>query len=324
MKTPARILGLTLTLIGIVSAILYLGSETSYPSAGKVVGVGDAYVELSDPSGFLNSDTFELSDFIGEKVILVDFWTYTCINCQRTTPYLNAWWEKYKEDGLLIVGVHSPEFEFEKDPEKVATAVADLGIEYPVVLDNDHATWNAYGNRYWPRKYLIDLNGKIIYDHIGEGAYEETEAEIQKSLGLTEEMSQPSDMVKVDWGQALSPEIYLGTARAEFIQKTAEAPQSLKKNAVYLVGDWKQANESASPGGNNDALLMEYTAKNVYMVAGAATPTEVDVYVDGIYLKTITVQKETLYPLVQGTEYGTHTLKLLPKSTLEIFTLTFG
>lgn len=325
MKTSTRLFFLGLAVIGIVASIFYLESTTAPQVSGKTASVGDPYIELSNPSAFLNSEPFQLSDFIGKKIILVDFWTYSCINCQRTTPYLNAWWDAYKNDDFLIVGVHTPEFEFEKESSNVAQALKDLGIEYPVVLDNDRGTWNAYGNRYWPRKYLIDLDGNIVYDHIGEGGYEETEAEIQKLLGITSDMSHPSNTVDVDFEQELNPEIYLGTTRGEYIQKKPEAPQFLKKNAVYLLGNWEQASEFANPGSETDTLLMQYTAKNVYMVAGSATPTEVDVYVDDVYLKTIVIEQETLYPLVEGTDYGTHTLKLIPKGTdLQVFTLTFG
>ena len=138
--------------------------------------------EIVPGGGFINTEPFKLKDFIGKKVILLDFWTYSCINCQRTTPYLNAWYEKYKDQGLVIVGVHTPEFDFEKVYENVANAVKEEGIKYPVVQDNDYATWQTYENRFWPRKYLIDIDGYIIYDHIGEGAYDETERLIQTAL----------------------------------------------------------------------------------------------------------------------------------------------
>ncbi len=157
--------------------------------------------ELADPTGFINSEPFKLSDIAGKKIILVDFWTYSCINCQRTTPYLNAWHEKYKDRGLEIVGVHTPEFEFEKDYANVSKAVSSAQIKYPVVLDSNRATWSAYRNNYWPRKYLVDIDGFIVYDHIGEGAYEETEKQIQKALAERAEvlgikMLPESDMAK--------------------------------------------------------------------------------------------------------------------------------
>ena len=129
--------------------------------------------EFITPSGFINTPAFKLSDIVGKKVVLIDFWTYSCINCQRTIPYLNAWYNKYKDYGLVIVGVHTPEFDFEKDQSNVAAAVQKAGITYPVVMDNDQGTWNAYGNQYWPREYLIDIDGYVVHDHIGEGGYAE-------------------------------------------------------------------------------------------------------------------------------------------------------
>lgn len=133
--------------------------------------------ELTGISGYINTadgQKLTLADLKG-KVVIVDFWTYSCINCIRTIPYLNAWYDKYADKGLVIVGVHSPEFEFEKNYDNVKTAVEKFGIKYPVVQDNDKGTWNAYQNRYWPHKYLIDDEGYIRYDHIGEGGYADTE-----------------------------------------------------------------------------------------------------------------------------------------------------
>src|SRR5918911_1771989 len=141
--------------------------------------------EFAQISGYINTpnnnNPLTLSSLKG-KVVLVDFWTYSCINCIRTIPYLNDWNQKYADKGLVIVGVHSPEFEFEKNYDNVKAAVQRLGITYPVVLDSDHGTWNAYGNQYWPRHYLIDAQGYIRDNHIGEGGYEQTEKTIQSLL----------------------------------------------------------------------------------------------------------------------------------------------
>ena len=126
--------------------------------------------EITTPDGFINVDDISVSELIGKKVVLVDFWTYSCINCQRTLPFLNAWYDKYKDQGLEILAIHTPEFEFEKDYGNVLAATEKFDIEYPVILDNDYSTWRAYKNRYWQRKYIIDIDGFIVYDHIGEGA----------------------------------------------------------------------------------------------------------------------------------------------------------
>lgn len=138
--------------------------------------------EIVAPTGFINADGVSINEARGEKVVLVDFWTYACYNCQNTQPYLNAWHEEYADAGLLVIGVHTPEFGFERDPANVERAVREAGIEYPVVLDNNYATWNAYDQRYWPTMYLIDSDGFVRYRHIGEGAYGETEAKIRELL----------------------------------------------------------------------------------------------------------------------------------------------
>jgi thiol-disulfide isomerase/thioredoxin len=154
---------------------------------------------------------------------LLDFWTYSCINCQRTIPYLNAWYAKYKDAGLEIIGVHTPEFDFEKKYENVAAAVRKFGIQYPVVMDSNNRTWNAYGNMYWPEHYLIDINGLVVDRHIGEGGYAETEAKIQQLL--TERKDALNDSVAIPTGtvditstiQANSPETYFGATRNEYL-----------------------------------------------------------------------------------------------------------
>jgi len=155
--------------------LLILGCDRSEPL--KDVRV----IELIDPE-FINTDEFLIEDYVGEKVILIEFWTYGCINCQRTLPYVVSWYERYKDEGLIVIGIHTPEFKHEADKDNVMQAMEKWGITYPVVLDNDFKTWRAYGNNYWPRIYLVDINGNIVYDHIGEGAYSQTENKIKELL----------------------------------------------------------------------------------------------------------------------------------------------
>ncbi|MFL5801180.1 MAG: redoxin domain-containing protein [Roseiflexaceae bacterium] len=139
--------------------------------------------ELLDGGAWINAEPLTLAGLNKQrKVVLIDFWTYSCYNCQNTLPYVKQWWEKYKDQGLVIVGVHTPEFAYEKELANVRQAVEDQGIGWPVVQDNDMRIWRAYGNHYWPRFYLVDERGQIIYDHIGEGAYDETEHQIQAAL----------------------------------------------------------------------------------------------------------------------------------------------
>ncbi len=138
-------------------------------------------IELEGITQWFNTEPLTLEELKG-KVVLLEFWTFGCINCQRTLPYLVEWDKKYRDQGLVILGVHTPEFRFEKDPDNVAAAIEEYGIEYPVALDNEYATWRAWGTRYWPTKYLIDVNGMVVYKRIGEGAYDITEQKIQELL----------------------------------------------------------------------------------------------------------------------------------------------
>jgi thiol-disulfide isomerase/thioredoxin len=184
--------------------------------------------EFDKVTGYINTKPINLSDLKG-KVVLVDFWTYSCINCIRTIPYLVDWNEKYADKGLVIVGVHAPEFEFEKNIDNVKAAVEKFGIKYPVIQDNDKGIWNAYNNRYWPQKYLVDNEGFIRYDHIGEGGYAETEKVIQSllqertaQLGLNISIPStnntvtettktiPENVRSVDFSKINTPELYFG------------------------------------------------------------------------------------------------------------------
>lgn len=302
--------------------------------------------EFVIPNGYINTygKAIKLSDYIGKKVVLIDFWTYSCINCQRTTPYLNAWYKEYEDDGLVIVGVHTPEFSFEKVQANVEKAVMDDGIKYPVILDNDYLTWNAYGNRYWPRKYLVDIDGFIVYDHIGEGAYDETEKEIQKALseraarlGLSEQMpagtAEPTDVASVS-GNVASPETYFGAMRNTYLangQKGVEGsqdfvlPSIITKNALYLDGTWMIAHEYAESSNGTGKIVFKYDAKNVYMVASSDAGAQVDIYKDDVFVESLDIKDEKLYDIIKGDDYGTHKLEIDIKSgKLKAFTFTFG
>ncbi|MDQ2671781.1 MAG: redoxin domain-containing protein, partial [Actinomycetota bacterium] len=138
--------------------------------------------EITGSTGFINTDGVSIKDAVGEKVVLVEFWTYSCFNCQNAQPHINGLYEEYEDDGLLVVGVHTPEFGFEKDISNVREAVRQANIQYPVVLDNHYAIWNAYGQRFWPAWYLVDADGFIRFRHFGEGAYGETEQKVQELL----------------------------------------------------------------------------------------------------------------------------------------------
>ena len=294
--------------------------------------------EITTPDGFINTNgkPVTIGEFVGKKVMLIDFWTYSCINCQRTTPYLNAWYEKYKDRGFVIIGLHTPEFGFEKVYQNVLEATNRMGIKFPVVLDNDYSTWNAYQNRFWPRKYLIDIDGYVIYDHIGEGGYEETERKIQEALaermavlGEDGTISQSVTKETPIEGGPRSPEVYFGGARSD-----------QQANFLFPSESWNITPEFAQNSSSNASIIYTYTAKDVFFVAEADTDTIVEVFLDGKPLDTeagtdilktsdgktiVTIKEARLYKIIEGDKSETHTLKfIIQKSGLKAFTFTFG
>lgn len=300
--------------------------------------------EITNPSGFINTngEPITISQFKGKKIVLIDFWTYSCINCQRSLPYVNAWYDKYKDQGLEIIGVHTPEFAFEKVKENVENAVRKLGIKYPVVMDNNYGTWGAFDNNSWPRKYLIDEKGQIIYDHTGEGEYDKTEVAIQdalKSLHKDDQMNiskgtvTPLNVVAADWKKLGSPEVYFGAKRNEFLfngkqgisgVQNLEIPQTISKNSLYLGGTWNIQNEYAE-GKGPSTVVFNYKAKNVYMVASADKPITLHIYIDNVKMKDVVVSENTLYTLVEGDDYGEHQIRIETDGAgLKAFTFTFG
>jgi thiol-disulfide isomerase/thioredoxin len=296
--------------------------------------------------GYVNTDgkPITLAELKG-KVVLLDIWTYSCINCQRTLPYINDWYDKYKDQGLVVVGLHTPEFAFERIQSNVEKAVERFGIKYPVVLDNDYSTWNALGNQFWPRKYLVDIDGYIVYDHIGEGNYEETEKAIQNALkerasrmGMEDKVSttttKPAGVVTVDTSKVKSPETYFGSSRNQYLangtagragEQTLTIPSSISFNKLYLSGTWNMTSEYAESKSAGSVVVFNYEAKNAYITAGSPNGVEVEIYKDDVFVKKVLIKDETLYPLIQDAEYGKHTLRIVvPKAGLQAFTFTFG
>ncbi len=312
------------------------------------------YREIVKPAGFVNSGGLALSDLVGKKVILLDFMTYSCINCQRTYPYLNAWYEKYQDEGLEIVGIHTPEFAFEHKKENVEEAAREFGLKFPLVLDNDYATWRAYGNRYWPRKYLIDIDGYIVYDHIGEGEYDVTEKKIQELLKerearLAEGVQVSTDMAQPQDAEAPtgvgSPETYFGLLRngnlgvavsqkdgvVKFIQ-----PEEIEPNRIYLVGNWKLTDEYAEAVSPGAKIIYKYRAQKVFLVTASEESVRATIVVDGALVEkragsdvdanVLLVQNEQLYRVVEdpsGAEE--HLLEILIQTPgLQAYAFTFG
>jgi thiol-disulfide isomerase/thioredoxin len=220
-------------------------------------------------TGWLNSEPLTPEGLRG-KAVLVDFWTYTCINWLRTLGYVRAWHEKYADKGLVIVGVHTPEFPFERDVDNVRAAVEEMRIEYPVALDPNYAVWQAFSNNYWPAVYLADTEGQIRYHHFGEGAYEECERVIQELLGVDGDVvsvSLDGFEVQADWENLDSPETYLGSEQARNFARGAPV-DDLRLNQWTLSGDWAVEPKASVLKGSEGTLAFRFHARDVNLVMG--------------------------------------------------------
>ncbi len=299
------------------------------------------------PTGeWLNTTPLSIEELKG-KVVLVDFWTYTCINCIRTLPYLNDWHKKYADQGLVIIGVHTPEFAFEKELQNVQKAVDDFDIKYPVVQDNDYETWRAYENRYWPAKYFVDKNGCIRDTHFGEGDYQESEAIIQKLLkeiGATP--SEEFSSIEEYSGSKRTPETYLGHERIENFaspesilknsRQTYSLPNILPLNNIAYSGDWTVNKESAVST-KLSSLSINFEAQEVYLVMKPKSKDAlVNIYLDNKPLPAnlsgedakdskVHLDKDRLYKLIKLPKSESHILKLeFIDPDTEVFAFTFG
>jgi cytochrome c biogenesis protein CcdA/thiol-disulfide isomerase/thioredoxin len=277
------------------------------------------------------------------KVVLVDFWTYSCVNCVRTIPYLKAWYQAYRDQGLVIIGVHTPEFEFEKDPTNVARAIKELGVDWPVVQDNGYLQWRAYNNRYWPAHYFIDVEGRIRYFHFGEGEYAVSEQVIKDLLreaGASPNSGRVSGRAPLL--EARTPETYLGYGRAErFVsagspvhdQAVQYRPAATRDDGQWtLEGRWTIADEYIVPL-TAGVLQLRFNARNVFLVV---EPEEaggsIRVWVDGepaadtadVKGGSLAPTESRLYQLVGLSQAGPHLLRLEVKGKLRLFAFTFG
>jgi thiol-disulfide isomerase/thioredoxin len=296
---------------------------------------------------WLNSEPLTLSSLRG-KVILVDFWTYTCINCIRTLPYVTGWYEKYKDQGLVVVGVHTPEFEFEKKTENVEKAIKMFSINYPVAQDNDYMTWNNYDNLYWPAKYLIDKDGRVRFRHFGEGEYETMEKAIQALLAetgkpMTGETLALPDLTPVT---ALTGETYLGLSRMDRFSSNEipklgkqeySSPKTISQDSFALSGSWTLASEYALAQAGS-SLLLNFSANRVFLVITPQTRFEkLEVFLDGKRIENDQAGKDVieggvkfdeprLYELIDLRDRpGRHLLQLnFGTEGIRIFAFTFG
>ena len=311
--------------------------QQKYPPAPELIPGGE----------WFNSKPLTLQGLRG-KVVLVDFWTYTCINCIRTLPYLEAWHEKYADKGLVIIGVHTPEFKFEENPKNVKKAIADFGLKYPIMQDNNYATWNAYDNLYWPAKYFVDAEGQIRSTHFGEGGYDESEKLIQQLLQEAGANVSNMPVKNAEYSiDAQTRETYLGYRRIEnfaspeAIKEDKEAqystPKNLALNYFSYAGKWTVTGERATPSAGA-SLSLHFDAGQVFLVmrSNNALPAKAKVYLDGAVITqkdsgddvkngTVTVVEDRLYKLVKLQTPGQHVLKLeFEGGNAELYAFTFG
>jgi cytochrome c biogenesis protein CcdA/thiol-disulfide isomerase/thioredoxin len=311
---------------------------------------------LTGVTGWLNSPPLTPEALKG-KVVLIDFWTYSCINCLRAIPYVQAWAEKYKDQGLVVIGVHAPEFAFEKNLTNVRSAVADLKIAYPVAIDNDYAVWRAFGNEYWPAHYFIDAEGRIRHHHFGEGDYEESERVIQQLIAETGKtvsteiaaISASGAEAAADMANVGSPETYIGYDRAENFMSpggaigdvhhvyAAAAP---RLNEWALSGDWTIGKEDARLNERDGSIVYRFHARDLHLVLGPGpdgAPVRFQVTIDGVAPAAShgadidaggqgTVTEQRLYQLIrQSGQIADHTFEIrFLDPGVQAYAFTFG
>jgi cytochrome c biogenesis protein CcdA/thiol-disulfide isomerase/thioredoxin len=320
------------------------GAGAALPRLGAAPEFTDTQGWFNTPGGRALSIT-ELTS--RRKVVLLDFWTYTCINCLRTLPYLRAWDSAYRDDGLVIVGIHAPEFAFEKEADNVERAIADNEIRYPVVQDNEFGTWTAYGNRYWPAKYLVGADGQLRYVHFGEGAYETTEAAIRSLLAEAGDArlgAGATASAETADPELRTPETYLGYEQAQgFVVAphpgvlTYDSPPAseLGLNQFAYGGRWRVGPEAATAV-RGATLSLSFQARRVFLVLGSERgPGRVRVLLDGEPITDVfagedvsagaaRITRQRLYRLVDLPEAGRHSLELRVDPGIAGYAFTFG
>ena len=309
-----------------------------------MMNIGNA-PELAGIADWINSQPLTLASLRG-KVVLVDFWTYSCINCVRTLPHLTKWDETYRDKGLVIIGIHTPEFAFEMDLKNVQNAVKQHNIHYSVALDNAFKTWLNFKNRYWPAHYLIDREGKVVYTHFGEGNYDITESNIRYLLGLTPKGEIPLEAKEITT-DPITPETYLGSERAErFAPPSVIIPEhpfdypnidNITLNSWSLEGKWIVEKQRSVSKQAHAKLKLHFNAKKVFLVLGSGTgqPISAKITLNGQGLgknsgadvknDEVTITKDTLYELVSlsSLEEGYLEVHALEPG-LQAYAFTFG
>jgi cytochrome c biogenesis protein CcdA/thiol-disulfide isomerase/thioredoxin len=302
--------------------------STRATTAGSLADYGPA-PDFAGISHWFNSPPLALTSLRG-KVVLIDFWTYSCINCLRTLPHLEAWDRLYRSKGLVIVGVHTPEFAFEAVPSHVAGAIKRLGVRYPVALDPKYGTWNRWGNQYWPAEYLIDRQGHVRHAHFGEGTYDETERTIRQLLGEKPGAPASARLKDTTPSGPLTPESYLGTDRLARYSGSKlrpntlasyELPKALGQNELAYGGSWRVESHRIVAG-PDATLRLHFYAHNVYLVLGGKGT--IQVLVDGKPLQSVSVSADKLYTLVEGHRLQDAILELRFSPGVTAYAFTFG
>jgi thiol-disulfide isomerase/thioredoxin len=311
------------------------GWERTMPNLSETI-----YAPELEGGVWIQGGPVNLRALRGNAIVLVDFWDYTCVNCIRTLPYVAGWHRRYAKDGLVVVGVHAPEFTFAREGSHVKEAAERFGLEYPIVLDNEYAIWRAYSNRFWPAKYLVDAKGRIRYYHFGEGGYQESETAIQNALReLNPALSLPPPMDPVrdsDRPGAMcyrvTPELYLGYARGQFGNPEGvvrDRPNDYRdpgrhaEGASYLDGKWRVEQECARAEAAGAAVAIRYTGKDVNLVmaprAGAVSRAELTLSADqkpgeDVALENgrtfVTIDRPRMYNLVANDSVSPGALEL--------------
>jgi thiol-disulfide isomerase/thioredoxin len=282
--------------------------------------------------------------------VLIDFWTYTCINCIRSLPYVQGWYDEYQKDGLVVIGVEAPEFSYEKIPSNVKAAAKQDGLTYPIAIDGNLATWNAYHNQYWPAEYLIDRNGNVRREDFGEGGYDQMEQAIRGLLAEGSSTKLPTKLVvpsnvPVPISQDQTPETYLGLDRAESYEgspdlgaqsnQTYHFADQLDSSYWSLSGEWRVSGSDITAG-KNAKLRINVAAKNVYLVGGSPQPANVGVSFNGkpisdagdagtdVVSSQVTVQLSNLYRIASFKDFTSGVIELSVPSGVTLNTFTFG
>lgn len=359
LKTHATAVRRALGVVIVIAAILiYEGADVQLLASANAPNLGSttggamidaldspyAAPEIASGGAWLNSPPLKIADLRG-KVVLIDFWTYSCINCVRTLPYITRWDAQYRDKGLVIIGVHAPEFAFEKKPENVEKAVEKYGIHYPVALDDELATWNRFNNRYWPAHYLINKDGLVVYTHFGEGDYDVTENNIRVLLGLeTKKTSTDQAAFSQD---PITPETYLGSFRADRYvgknpaQRDTEADYQpaafVPENDWTLGGTWKIEGDKITSGKAGALLRLNFRARKVFLVMGTrdGSPAKITLTLNGEPMGTssgkdvgngaVTVNGHALYELVSQPSSQNSLLEITTEASgVEMYAFTFG